>query len=371
MAGTVFGGISIAMVQKLGSRLSGEWITKEVKDEEEFMSYYGAAFEPYVGPFVGSQPVAFNAYSLAVVTALLTPARGFGRISTYGQGTFVWQGSPRIQDSNQWNIQAAAACGMKVTAGCYQQGANPAGDSINIDWTKTEIDYALAQAQLYGNVDELVIGNECIWGPNSANAVTTLIAYAKAHLNGQSIKVTTRQRWDVLAGVNNLTPGYAATRQAILNLLAACDGFVYADVYAYFDPGITKAIGTKPTKAKFSRAVLASLSGSLRALQAAFTGNGVTAEIRVGETGWPTSGSQYAQPNAKLATLTYAKWHYDAVSGYLDTAKIKGFIFGSYDEPWKGAQDGKNSEAYFGVWKAEGTVTPQGQYTLTGETKKY
>lgn len=337
------------------------------------MSYYGAAFEPYVGPFVGSQPVAFNAYSLAAVTALLTKLKSFGRISTYGQGTFVWQGNPIIQDSNMWNIQAANACGMKVTAGCYQQGADPGGDSINETWTKCEIDYAIAQATLYGNVDELVIGNECIWGPNSANAITTLIGYAKAKIlaAGLTISVSTRQRWDVLGGVGNLTPGYAATRTAIISLLAACDGFVYADVYAYFDPGITKAIGTKPTKAKFSKAVLASLRGSLTALQAAFTANGVTAEIRVGETGWPTSGSQPAQPNAKLANLTYAKWHYDAVNGYFGTAKVKGCVFAGYDEPWKGVAAGTNSEAYFGVWKAKGKVTTSGQYTLTGETKKY
>jgi hypothetical protein len=43
MAGTVFGGISIAMVQKLGSRLSGEWITKEVKDEHVQVQPVGAA----------------------------------------------------------------------------------------------------------------------------------------------------------------------------------------------------------------------------------------------------------------------------------------------------------------------------------------
>ena len=337
------------------------------------MGYYAAAFEPYVGPWVGSQPVLFNAYSLADVTALLTKLKSFGRISTYGQGTFVWQGSPIIQDSNMWNIQAANAVGMKVTAGCYQQGADPGGDSINQAWTQCEIDYAIAQATLYGNVDELVIGNECIWGPNSAGAITALIAYAKAKITaaGLTIAVTTRQRWDVLAGVGNTTPGYAATRTAILALLAACDGFVYADVYAYFDPGIAGAIGAKPTQAKFSAAVLASLGGSLSALKTAFAANGVTAKIRVGETGWPTQGSQVAQPSSRLACVKYAKWHYGAVSTFFGKSKIKGCVFAGYDEAWKGDEAGSNSEAFFGVWSAQGTAPAVNQYTLTGETKKY
>jgi len=338
------------------------------------MGYYGVAFEPYVGPFVGSQPVLYNGYSLADVTALLqVVAPAFGRIATYGQGTFVWQGTPIVQDSNRLNIQAAAAAGLKVTAGCYQQGADPGGDSINVAWTQVEIDYALAQAQAYpGVVDELVIGTECIWGPNSAAAITTLIGYAKAQILalGLSIKVSTRQEWGVLAAVSNLTPAYALTRQAILDLLAACDGFVYADVYPYFDSGIAAAIGPSPTKEQFGAAVTASFKGSYEALDAAFTANGVTTEARIGETGWPTSGTQPEQP-AAIANKTYAQWHYDAISAYLASISVKGFVFEAYDEPWKGDAAGANSEAYFGIWTAQGSAQSPGQYTLTGETQKY
>lgn len=338
------------------------------------MGFYGVCFEPYVGPWVQGQPVLFNAYSLADVTALLAPvAAHFGRISTYGQGTFVWQGVPKIQDSNMWNIAAAAKHGLNVSAGCYQQGADPGTDSINVDWTKTEVDHAIAQEQSFRNVDELVIGNECIWGPNSAAAITQLIAYAKAKIKtlGLSLKVTTRQRWDVLAGVSNLTPGFAPTRQAILDLLAACDGHVYANVYPYFDPGIAGAIGQNPTKEQFSSAVVASFSGSWAALEAAFSGNGVTVEPRVGEIGWPTSGSQPAQPDASLASVEYAKWHCEAIAAHFAENRIRGFIFEAYDEPWKGDAGGANSEAHFGIWQAVGSAPSVGQYVLTGETEKY
>ena len=109
---------------------------------------YGIAFSPYVGPWVGGAPVLFNTYTLDQVTQLLTPvAKAFSLITTYGQGTFVWQTVPKIQDSNRLNIQAAKNVGLKVSAGCYQQGANPGNDSINVEWTKTEIDYALGQAK--------------------------------------------------------------------------------------------------------------------------------------------------------------------------------------------------------------------------------
>lgn len=339
------------------------------------MSFYGVCFEPYVGPWVSGQPVLFNAYSFAEVTAMLAPvAKDFSRISTYGQGTFVWQGVPRIQDSNMWNVAAAAKHGLKVSAGCYQQGANPGGDSINVAWTKTEIGYALDQAQDHpGVVDELVIGNECIWGPNSAAAITELLTYVKAKIKvlGLHIKVTTRQRWDVLAGVSNQTPGYAATRQAILDLLSACDGFVYANIYPYFDPGIASAIGQSPTQDQFSKAVTASFLGSYDALQTAFSSNGVAAEIRIGETGWPTSGSQPAQPDASLANSTFASWYFGAIGALLALHKIKGFCFEAYDEPWKGDAAGDSSEGHFGIWSATGSAATPAKYVLTGEKQKY
>src|SRR5262245_6141936 len=96
---------------------------------------YGISFEPYVGPWHSGGPVLFNTYTLDQVTALLKPVAGqFSRIATYGQGTFVWQNVPNIQDSNRYNIQAAQNAGLSVCAGCYQQGADPGHDVINVEW---------------------------------------------------------------------------------------------------------------------------------------------------------------------------------------------------------------------------------------------
>jgi len=334
------------------------------------MSIYGIAFEPYVGPYVDDGPVFFNAYSLDTVKKLLTPvAEHFPLIATYGQGTFVWNNVPSVQDSNKFNIQAAKSAGIQVSAGCYQQGSNDRTDTINVAWTKFEVDYAIAQAKQYNNVIDLVIGNECIWGPNSVQAIIDLIAYAKikrAPLTAAQLPITTRQRWDQLAAINQ--SGWDL-RQKVLSLLAACEDHVYANMYAYFDSDIGKKIGK--TQASFTAAVTASMNSKLTELQGAFTNNGINLEIRIGETGWPTKGSQQNQPDGTLANVRNAQWYYDAMVSWADANNVKTIIFEAYDEPWKGPANGSSSEAFFGIWKANGVAKSRSQYTFTGASQKY
>ncbi|MGC2109167.1 MAG: glycosyl hydrolase family 17 protein [Candidatus Korobacteraceae bacterium] len=339
------------------------------------MSIYGVAFEPYVGPWVGDGPVLYNVYTLAQVQQLLKPvAEHFSLITTYGQGTFVWQGKPIVQDGNRLNIQAASTAGLKVSAGCYQQGADSNNDSINVEWTKTEIDYAIQQAKTYNNVVDLVIGNECIWGPNSTQAIIDLIGYAKskrAPLTAATLPITTRQQWGVLGGVDNTSPNYASMRQKLLALMAACENHVYGNMYAYFDKDIANQIGQNPTQASFAQAVKASMTNQLSGLKTAFSNQNIGLEIRIGETGWPTQGSQKDQPNPSLANVTYAQWYYAAMVDWANSNGVKTVPFAAYDEPWKGPADGSDSEAFFGIWKADGSASDRGHYTLNGVTPKY
>jgi exo-beta-1,3-glucanase (GH17 family) len=338
------------------------------------MSFYGIAFEPYVGPWVGGAPVLYNVYTPDQVTQLLKPiAEHYNLITTYGQGTFVWQGKPSVQDANRLNIKAAASVGLKVSAGCYQQGAEPQTDSINVDWTKTEIDYAIQQAKTHDNVAELVIGNECLWGPNSTQAIIDLIAYAKQQrspFTATNLPITTRQKWGVLGGVDNTSPNYASMRQRLLALMAACESHIYANMYAYFDDDIASKVGQNPTQASFTQVVTASMTNQLGGLKKAFSNQSIGLEVRIGETGWPTQGAQEKQP-AFLANPTNAQWHYTAIASWAASNNVKTVIFASYDEPWKGPANGSNSEAFFGVWKADGTASDQGHYTLNGVTQKY
>jgi exo-beta-1,3-glucanase (GH17 family) len=322
---------------------------------------FGVCFEPYVGPWDGSQPVLFNAYTLDDVEKMLHPvSQKFTRIRTYGQGTFVWEGTPKIQDSNKYCIAAAKKRGLDVVAGCYQQGADPGGDSINVTWTTVEIDYAIAQATAHGNVVGLVIGNECIWGPNTVKQVKQLVKYAKtkrdaAGFTGATMPITTCQEWGVLAGVNG---GPQAVEMKAL--LDECETGVYANIYPYFDASIAGKLGSKPTQAQFNTAATDSWNGCTQALAAAFTAAGVTLKVWIGETGWPTQGTQPAQQNP-IATQQYAQWYYDLAKTLLGAAD---FYFEAYQEPWKGDEAGDNSEAYFGLWKADGTSPQPGQYTF-------
>ena len=334
----------------------------------------GVSFQPYVGPFDGSQPVLYNAYSLGQVTELLAPivSAKFKAISTYGQGTFVWNQKPIIQDSNQYNIQAAAANGLKVTAGCAIQGLS--GDSFNVDWSKCEVDFAISQAQAWGNVTDLAVGSECLFGPGTTGDLVTLINYAKKAVKkaGLSIPVVTRQRWDVMAGVNNTKSSYKTMRKALLSLVAACDGYLFIDMYPYFDPNIAGAIGgPSATQAQFTSAVQNSMTATWAALVAAWTAQKLTAGLKLGETGWPTSGSQPLQPAAWLATVQFAQWYYEAIKAWMSQNSVEGYIFEGYNEPWKGVADGSNSEGHFGIWAAQGTSSGPSQYTLTGELQKY
>jgi exo-beta-1,3-glucanase (GH17 family) len=206
-------------------------------------------------------------------------------------------------------------------------------------------------------VVDLVIGNEYIWGPNSAQAVIDLINYARskrAPLTAAMLPITTRQRWGVLGGVNNTSPGYEAIRQKLLTLMAACEDHVYANMYAYFDKHIAGQIGQNPAQASFTQAVTASMNNQLAGLKNAFSNQNITLEIRIGETGWPTQGSQKDQANAFLANVTNAQWYYRAMVDWSAANGVKTVPFVAYDEAWKGLADGSDSEAFFGIWRPTG-----------------
>jgi exo-beta-1,3-glucanase (GH17 family) len=333
----------------------------------------GVSFQPYVGPWDGAQPVLWNTYSeTQVVDLIKAVSKHFKAISTYGQGTFVWENIPRIQDSNQYNIHAASLSGVSVTAGCALQGIS--GDSFNVDWSKCEVDWAVKEAEAFGNVTDIVVGNESIFGPVSTGQLIQLINYAKDKVKAEKITtpVTTRQRWDVMAGVNNTTPGYVAMRQALLDLVSVCEGHLYVDMYPYFDPGIAGAIGgPTATKSQFTTAVQNSMTATWTSLVAAWNAQNLKIALRLGETGWPTFGTQPNQQTPWLATPTFAQWYYEAISAWMIQNGVKGYIFEAYDEPWKGVADGTNSEGNFGIWRADGASSAPNQYTLNGETQKY
>jgi exo-beta-1,3-glucanase (GH17 family) len=113
------------------------------------------------------------------------------------------------------------------------------------------------------------------------------------------------------------------------------------------------------------------MTSHLSALKTAFSNQGVGLEVRIGETGWPTKGSQSAQPASHLTNPPQPEWYYQAMVNWAASNNVKTILFETYDEPWKGKADSSDSEAYFGIWQANGTAPDTGHYTLNGVTQKY
>ncbi len=356
----------------------------------------GLAFQPYVGGFVnGNQTTQFDGYSLDTVKALLQQLKndGYTDVATYSQGSFYFGGqfygpTAATAGSNKFNIQAAAEVGLGVSAGVFQQGVN--GDGFNVADTTQELTYILQQAQLYpGTVKEIILCNESIFGAGSLNDLNTLMASAIALRNStpvtpgsstmftaDTLPITTRQRWDVLAGVNNNANPLQAALKTLIN---TCEGHIYANMYAYFDGSLPDSWPTAPSdQSAFTTAVTGSMSGTLNALRTAFQGQSIATNIRIGETGWPTMGLRAPPlgPAPALGNVTLANWYFQAMKTWSASNSVPTVVFQAYDQPWQTVPAAQvpttagSSEGFFGLYTANGTSTAT-SFTLTSITNKF
>ena len=77
-------------------------------------------------------------------------------------------------------------------------------------------------------------------------------------------------------------------------------------------------------------------------------------ELWVGETGWPTTGSNYqtAVPGVDAAAIFWP----NAICSILDWG-VNVFSFEAFDEPWKPVSIGQDGsvadETHWGVWSAD------------------
>ncbi len=356
----------------------------------------GLGFQPYVGSFVnGNQVTQFDGYSLSTVTQLMQQLKtdGYTDVATYSQGSFYFAGqffgpTAATAGSNKFNIQAANAVGLGISAGVFQQGVN--GDGFIIADTMQEVQYILNQAQLYpGTVKEIILLNESIVGPNSLNQLNTLITQAKAlrdstpisagsstMFSSATLPITTRQRWDVVAGVNNNSNPLQGALKTMLNSL---ESHMYVNMYAYFDGNLPTSFSTNPNdQATFTTAVTNSMNSTLTALRNDFQAQNITIPVRLGETGWPTQGLR-APPLSTapaLADTTLAKWYFEAMKTWSASNSIPTVIFQAYDQPWQTVPPAQvpttagSSEGFFGIYTANGTSTVN-SFTLSSITNKY
>jgi uncharacterized protein with beta-barrel porin domain/exo-beta-1,3-glucanase (GH17 family) len=222
---------------------------------------------------------------------------------------------------------------MQVALGVALTPGNPTA-------SQAELDQAIANAKAYPTaVNAVVVGNENLGNISEADLIG-YINYAKTQLNGTGVTVTTCQTWGVLAGHPNL--------------VNACSSYVLANIYPYWDgPGHA---GGDPTRAgamtlKNWKTEFLSDYNQLVNLYGA-------AKIRIGETGWPSGGSQAtidghytgipsqtsALPNEQTYVEQYAAW---AASDGIFT-----YLFSSFDEAWKTGEPG-NVGPYWGIYTAD------------------
>ncbi len=346
----------------------------------------GIAFQPYVGLATNfnANPKAytlFGDYTYPQVLLLMAPIAQTGlfqSLSTYTQGANVAPGATDLTQKSSYvintaarfTIQAGKQMGFQVTAGAFSQ--NP-DHSVNVPPTEAEIDYALQQAVRYGNVMDMVVGNECIVGGTSPGPSTTsliqAINYAQVQRNNTTsytattLPITTRQTYGVLSGVTSYQSTVDLLNgcmncQATYGLLTAnfegTNDHVYADVYPYYD-GTNSAGGvaansiasylvpqgtattqiTSINAANFQTLVTAAgtpalpapppappplivgIQADLNGTLSAFSTASITPHLRVAETGWATASTQSNNTqttslpnNAPQAQPQLASWYY-------------------------------------------------------------
>lgn len=352
----------------------------------------GVAFQPYVGPqSSGGAYTCFSCYPYQQVLAMigsLAATQQFQVLSTYTQS------SNSGPSSAGYVIQAAKQLGLWVSAG-VALSINTDGSINNQSQTNLDISLAIAGAQQYGNVIDLVVGNEDVVGNDqpqaSINTLTSIIQQAQearnnAGFSSTTLPVTTRQQYGIynIVSPTGLNPANPTAQAAMATLLQTVDGYVYANIYPFFDPPVIQALQANPTmdQTTFTSLVYNQMNSDFSGLANTFVAQGVTTQIRIGETGWATAGDGVTQANPQ-----WAAWYYPAMQSWSETANnpitggtgvpILGYFEG-FNEPIKITDGAGNQEPHWGIFVANGTVNSTGMfigdilaYDLQSITTKY
>jgi exo-beta-1,3-glucanase (GH17 family) len=231
--------------------------------------------------------------------------------------------------------QAHPATPIKVAMGVALTPNNPTA-------SQAELDAVIALAKTHtGVVNAVVVGNEN-FGVDPKISFTeqqliNYINYAKTQLSGTGVAVTTCQQWGVLYGHPNL--------------VNACSSYALANIYPYFDgPGYQGGSADKAgadTLKNWQSRFLAAYNQ----LAAKYPG-----KIRIGETGWPSGGSQviidghYTGIPSQTAALPNEQTYIEQYARWAGADKLFSYLFSAIDEAWK--TEPGNVGSHFGVYTA-------------------
>ncbi len=353
----------------------------------------GFEFQPYIGGRISatnSNFAQFASYTYQETLALMANAMAV-KDSTTGivAPPFQYVSTYTQVYSTAYTTPAARQLGLLVSAGVFAD-INGDGSMTQsaFDTAVYDTQAALQAAAKYGNVMDLVVGNENIVagaggnasfsmstlqtliqggnvtiqfvGPSAVTGAqptrnSTLSPLTGANYTATTLPVVTRQKDGVL---NLVTDPLLANSTGMKNLVGALDGYIYSNIYPFFDEsagGVVDTLMTNPaiTQADFTTLVTTYLTNNTNTNAANFKSAGLTTQIRIGETGWATPMTSaasdplkgYSGASLPQQNTTWASWYYPAVQNWSATyanpqSGTNGIIiadyFASYDEPWKG-----------------------------------
>jgi hypothetical protein len=352
----------------------------------------GVGFQPYVGGLStngGQNYVGFAAYPYQAVLAMLAPLAAeqqFQAVSTYTQ-----------QYSSVYVIQAAKQVGMRVSAGVFLR-INDDGsvDPQALATAQSDIQRALTGASTYGNVMDIVVGNEdIVGGANPDPSINTLNSQILAvqglrnstinpltgtPFTSTTLPVTTRQIAYVLNLVKTSdTP--PVPRPSMVSLVQNCEQHIYGNFYPFYDEyTVIPALIANPGMnfITFRTLIDTYMSNTYDTIASNFTTYVVTGipVVHVSETGWatpmqnlPANGPNYSGSSLPQSTLSvnWPDWYYKCMQWWSQNhpnpltstngVPINGY-FASFNEPWKGIDGANpnNTAVYTAALAASGTT---------------
>lgn len=272
----------------------------------------GVNYGPY--HYEGQSPASrTNIPDAQIVADLQRISQKFQYIKTYGSDPVLAKIVPLISQHN---------LNLKVAVGIYEAEANRTEPGYG---TLAQIQTAIAQAKQYPHiVNMVVVGNECIQGPDNNNTpspvpVATLIA------DLQTVKAALPD-----------TPvttcfSYQGAQQYASQLVAHTDNTM-VNIYPYY--------GNVP------------ISGAVQNLVDAIKSFNHGKPVWVGETGWPSGGGD---PN--YANLVNEKRFTSEVMNRVQHSQPSDppfpgiYFFEAFDEPWLSAQNPIGP--HWGLWNSD------------------
>jgi exo-beta-1,3-glucanase (GH17 family) len=325
-------------------------------------NYLGAAFGPYVKQWNGqAAPNAmvplFDSYtsgnaSVANQIALVAPI--FPQIATYGAGyaPYYPMNKPwNMVDSNWQNAPAAAAYNQQqgklaitVSQGIFQQVQN---GSIANAYQDAEVadafqDAANANATFAGTVTRLIFTNEYVTSAATTNQVNALITANKQKAHEMGLEVGVRSETFGQLTIPN-SPYLPQLQSLIKNV-----DFIMCNLY--------------PSQSSEQQGIAASVNdvaSQYASIKAAAMALNPSIEVLIGETGWPSQGVSFNDPNGTLNTVANEHAYFNAIGQWANANQIQVMYFEAIDEPWKSNQNNTNpsdpqgfmgAEGHYGVW---------------------